>query len=147
MSIIIAFYKLVLYSERTVDFPRENIHKSLKALFRGSDHVVNEMIDEYFEEVKLDCIEISYEQFVKVDKKFKNRVKLIFSKEQSSFFFIDEKDWIIVQQLVNNNVKHLFNNNDLSNLDERLKKASMIFSDYKQLENLYKKKLLLAEFS
>jgi|LakMenE01Jun11ns_1017448.scaffolds.fasta_scaffold9884752_4 hypothetical protein len=146
MAQILFFYKANILSEQSQNFSRENIHESLKSLFKGSDRVASDMIKEYFEEIEIDTFDINYEQLIKANHNFENEIKRIFDKTKSSFFLIDENIWNIIQEIIDKLISDLYNSKHNINIkpSERLQKINEICRDYDRLHEIYKTKLLMA---
>ncbi|MBW4487116.1 MAG: hypothetical protein KME12_04935 [Trichocoleus desertorum ATA4-8-CV12] len=147
MSQAFSFYKLIIFSEEVKNFPRENVHDALRSLFKGSDHCASDMIGQYFEEVSLEQIVIDYEQAIEINPEISKKLKYIFKLESSSLFLIDEKNWTTIQQIIEKNILHIFDQKDKISMQERLSRHAMIGVEYKLLKELFEKHLLLAEVS
>jgi hypothetical protein len=142
-----SFYKLTILSEEVKNFSRENVHDALRSLFKGSDHCASDMIGQYFEEISLEQTVIGYEQAININPGISKELKYIFKIESSSLFLIDEKSWMTIQQIIEDNISQIFEQKDKVSMQERLSRHAMIGVEYRLLKELFEKHLLLAEVS
>lgn len=137
------FYKLNIYSaQSTQNFSRENVCESIKSLFKGGDPYASEMIEGYFENVSLDYLEIVAREVEKFIPDLDERLKYIFAPQKSTFFMVDDKVWLGIEQIIEQEIRNLLKKKTRSGITERLKKVSEISSDYALLSSLFESKLL-----
>lgn len=144
---ILFFHKVIVLSEQSQNFSRENIHESLKNLFKGSGRIATDMIQEYFEEIEIKSFHIKYEQILMINNKFDNEIKRIFDEKESSFFLVDENSWNIIQKIIDELISNLYDSKLNMKHSERLQKIAEICRDYNRLQEIYKMKLLMADIA
>ncbi|KHG39421.1 MULTISPECIES: hypothetical protein [Aphanizomenon] len=147
MSQFLCFYKVNILSEEVKNFPRENIYESVKLLFRGSDTTtqnIEDMIQEHFTEIKLSILDITYENIQGINQNFEEQQKFIFDKTKSSFFFVTESDWEIIQIIIDKNIGSYFNKDREYSWQERLANITKICIDCDNLKQVFNNKQLFA---
>jgi hypothetical protein len=136
-----------ILSEEVKNFPRENIYESVKLLFRGSDTTtqnIEDMIQEHFTEIKLSILDITYENIQGINQNFEEQQKFIFDKTKSSFFFVTESDWEIIQIIIDKNIGSYFNKDREYSWQERLANITKICIDCDNLKQVFNNKQLFA---
>ncbi|MEH1933649.1 MAG: hypothetical protein V7L14_07940 [Nostoc sp.] len=143
MSQNFQFYKLQVFSENTTQgFGENNVYESIKALLKGSEHISSEMKDEYFENVQLDSIDITYSEFEKSNPGFEKNLKYLYEPQKIVFFMVDHIIWSGIQEIVDNKIKKQYQKKTKSKTAQRLNEISRISEDYNTLLNLFNRKLL-----
>ncbi|MFS0513331.1 hypothetical protein ACEYW6_01120 [Nostoc sp. UIC 10607] len=143
MSQKFQFYKLQVFSEKTTQgFAENNVYESIKALFKGSEHISSEMKEEYFENVQLDSIDITYSEFEKNNPEFDKDLKYLYEPQKIVFFMVDHIIWSGIQEIVDNTIKKKYQKKTQSDTAQRLNEISRISEDYNILLNLFDRKLL-----
>lgn len=137
----LCFHKVIVLSEQSQNFSRENIHESLKSLFKGSGRIATDMIQEYFEEIEINSFNIKYEQILLINNNFDNEIKRIFHEKESSLFLVDENIWNIIQKIIDQLIMNLYNPEENIKHSIRLQKIAEICRDYNLLLEIYKMKL------
>ena len=89
-------------------------------------------------------MDITYENIQGINQNFEEQQKFIFDKTKSSFFFVTESDWEIIQIIIDKNIGSYFNKDREYSWQERLANITKICIDCDNLKQVFNNKQLFA---